>query len=282
MSACLRSLIGVVAVALVTLPGILARGDGGGFGRLGGYHGGNGYGGGSSGYTYRQTQAVAQYPSAGSAVAPETTGEEPTDFYAEAMAAFRAGRYADSARLARSAAASRPSDPDVHLLLTLGSFAVGQYDRAAKEAQCRRVAGPNTRLAKALCDLRQRGHLHLPAPGVGTIRGQVADGGRGPIPVGFPVCDARPPRGGPAAISGGAEPRAARPRGGRTADQPRGRRAAPDSGVAAGIEAGDGVRGISRGLPRARSDGGGSRVCPCSVPTACRAGRAFLLLVLGG
>ena len=50
MSACLRSLIGGVAVALVTVPGILARGDGGGFGRLGGYHGGSGY----SGDAYRQ------------------------------------------------------------------------------------------------------------------------------------------------------------------------------------------------------------------------------------
>jgi tetratricopeptide (TPR) repeat protein len=119
-----------VAVALVTVPGILARGDGGGFGRLGGYHGGSGY----SGYTYRQAPDVAASPSAEPAVSPEATNEESSAFYSEAIAAFRQGRYGDSARLAGCAAADRPKDFDAHLLLMLEWFAVGQYGSAATEA----------------------------------------------------------------------------------------------------------------------------------------------------
>ncbi len=128
MSACLRSVIGGVAVALVTAPGILARGDGGGFGRLGGYHGG-------SGYACRETPGVTAYPSAEPAVSPEATNEELSAFYTEAIAAFRQGRYADSARLANCAAADRPKDSNARLLLMLGSFAVGQYGNAATEAR---------------------------------------------------------------------------------------------------------------------------------------------------
>jgi tetratricopeptide (TPR) repeat protein len=128
-------------MALATLPGVLARGDGGGFGRLGGYNGGRGYGESRGryvwdygGYAYRPTPGVSAYASSEPAISSEATNKESSDLYTEAIAAFRDGHYADAARLARRVAADRPRDADVHLLLMLGSFAVGQYRDAAAEA----------------------------------------------------------------------------------------------------------------------------------------------------
>jgi tetratricopeptide (TPR) repeat protein len=142
MSTCLRIAISAVAMAVATVPGVLARGDGGGFGRLGGYHGGSSYGGYTGtralnydgGYGYRQTPGVAAPTATEPAISPEAAGDEPSAFDTDAISALRQGRYADSARLASRAADDRPSDPNAHLLLMLGSFAVGQYRGAAAEA----------------------------------------------------------------------------------------------------------------------------------------------------
>ena len=136
----LRIAISGAAIAAATVPAILAHGDGGGFGRLGGYHSSSSYGGYTGGYTgrygyaYQQTPEAATQPSTQSPTSPQATNAGPSALYAEAVGAFRDGRYADSVCLARRSAAEQPSDPGVRLLLTLASFALGQYGTAATDA----------------------------------------------------------------------------------------------------------------------------------------------------
>ena len=67
------------------------------------------------------------------AVPPENGGET-SDFYAQALAAFQQGDYSGATRLASHAAIDNPESPDVHLLLSLGLFALGQYRGSAMEA----------------------------------------------------------------------------------------------------------------------------------------------------
>ncbi len=57
-----------------------------------------------------------------------------SDFYTQAVAAFQQGNYGNALRLAGHAAVDDPRNPNVHLLMMLGMFAMGQYRGAAMEA----------------------------------------------------------------------------------------------------------------------------------------------------
>jgi tetratricopeptide (TPR) repeat protein len=57
-----------------------------------------------------------------------------SDYYAQALDAFHEGSYANALRLAGHAAVDNPRDPNVHLLLSLSMFALGNYQGAAAEA----------------------------------------------------------------------------------------------------------------------------------------------------
>ncbi len=64
-----------------------------------------------------------------------TLGEtQPSDFYTQALAAFRMGDYREASRLAGHAAIDQPQNAKVHLLLSLALFATGDYPGAATEA----------------------------------------------------------------------------------------------------------------------------------------------------
>jgi tetratricopeptide (TPR) repeat protein len=65
---------------------------------------------------------------------PIEASNEQGDFYAQALAAFQQGDYMNATRLASHAAIDDPKNPDIHLLLSLGMFAGGQYRGAAMEA----------------------------------------------------------------------------------------------------------------------------------------------------
>jgi hypothetical protein len=65
---------------------------------------------------------------------PIQQAAETNDFYSQAIAAFQQGDYRNATRLAGHAAVDEPKNPDVHMLLSLGLFAVGQYRGAAAEA----------------------------------------------------------------------------------------------------------------------------------------------------
>ncbi len=63
------------------------------------------------------------------------SGRRPrTIIYARALETFREGSYASALRLAGHAAMDNPRDPNVHLLLSLSMFALGNYQGAAAEA----------------------------------------------------------------------------------------------------------------------------------------------------
>ncbi|MEN6449694.1 MAG: hypothetical protein ABFC96_04305 [Thermoguttaceae bacterium] len=68
------------------------------------------------------------------AVEPSEAADQMPDFYSEALAAFQEGDFGNAVRLAGHAALDDPRNPDVHLLLSLGLFAMGQYRAAATEA----------------------------------------------------------------------------------------------------------------------------------------------------
>jgi hypothetical protein len=65
--------------------------------------------------------------------APEAGGEA-SEFYSQALVAFRQGDYGNATRLAGHAAIDDPRNPDVHILAMLGLFAIGEYRGAAMEA----------------------------------------------------------------------------------------------------------------------------------------------------
>ena len=65
---------------------------------------------------------------------PPEVGSEPSDFYTQALTAFRKGDYDNATRLAGHAAIDDPRNPDVHILAMLALFARGEYRGAAMEA----------------------------------------------------------------------------------------------------------------------------------------------------
>ena len=94
------------------------------------------YGGDYNGYAYESdtvpytgSETIAETP-----MTSATTDQEQSDFYTEALAAFQQGDFSNAVRLAGHAAIDEPRNPDVHLLLSLGMFALGDYRGAAMEA----------------------------------------------------------------------------------------------------------------------------------------------------
>jgi tetratricopeptide (TPR) repeat protein len=76
-------------------------------------------------------------PGAPTDEAAPQTGAEPGgqfDFYGRAVAAFAQGEFGDATRLAAHAAVDDPRSQKVHLLLSLGLFATGEFRGAAIEA----------------------------------------------------------------------------------------------------------------------------------------------------
>jgi hypothetical protein len=112
------------------------------YGYWGPYYGNN-YGG----YSYDVTPYTAYSPDDYVDTTPPTETMTPTEsttpieanaeesnFYSQALAAFQQGDYRNATRLAGHAAIDDPKNPDVHLLISLGLFAAGQYRGAAMEA----------------------------------------------------------------------------------------------------------------------------------------------------
>ena len=87
------------------------------------------------GYTYDVAPYTAAYPPADTttAAAPPAN-DEGMDYYPRALAAFQQGDYRNATRLAGHASIDDPRNPDVHVLLMLGLFAMGEYRGAAMEA----------------------------------------------------------------------------------------------------------------------------------------------------
>jgi tetratricopeptide (TPR) repeat protein len=77
----------------------------------------------------------------------ETASSTPIDtasaseYYSQALDAFHAGNYANALRFAGHAAIDNPRDPNVHLLLSLSLFALGNYPGAAAEAHAVAAGG---------------------------------------------------------------------------------------------------------------------------------------------
>lgn len=110
-----------------------------GFGWSPGYYGYNYgtpyYGDLYADYGYEAAPYTATYPPA-----EETAGTvppadaDPSDFYAQGLAAFQQGEYRNAARLAGHASIDDPRSPDVHLLLMQALLAIGEYRGSAMEA----------------------------------------------------------------------------------------------------------------------------------------------------
>ena len=64
---------------------------------------------------------------------PDASGNEGLQYYNDARSAFSQGEYRDAMRLAGHAAVESPQNPKVHELLSLASFASGNYLAAATE-----------------------------------------------------------------------------------------------------------------------------------------------------
>ncbi len=75
----------------------------------------------------------AAYAPADSTVAQQPQGDM-MDFYPQAVDAFQSGDYRNAVRMAGHASIDDPKNPQVHLVLSLGLFALGEYRGAAMEA----------------------------------------------------------------------------------------------------------------------------------------------------
>ena len=95
-------------------------------------------------------------PDSGETATPMLANSEESDFYSQALAAFQQGDYRNATRLAGHAAIDDPKNPDVHLLLSLGLFAVGQYRGAAMEAHAVAALGTVPDWPKVIGHLRQQ------------------------------------------------------------------------------------------------------------------------------
>ncbi|HEX3999969.1 MAG TPA: tetratricopeptide repeat protein [Pirellulales bacterium] len=74
--------------------------------------------------------------------ADDADGSAGAEFFAQAEAAFHDGRYHDALRLATHAAVESPRNPKAHELMSLSSFALGDYRAAAIEAHAAIALGP--------------------------------------------------------------------------------------------------------------------------------------------
>ena len=98
-----------------------------------GYYGGYGYDNGPYAVEYAAPDTSDEMPNETPLPQP-AVGEEPSGFYTEALSAFQEADYANAVRLAGHAAIDQPRDANVHLLLSLGLFALGDYRGAAIES----------------------------------------------------------------------------------------------------------------------------------------------------
>lgn len=134
----------------------------GGYGNGGYGYGGYGYGGYGvpaynvyNDYVYNDYQTPSGPPAASynvsyppaaenppEAVPPPPVPEGDTAFYAQALAAFSAGKYEEAIRLADHALVDVPKDARTHELLSLAMFALGDYRGAAIEAHAAISLGP--------------------------------------------------------------------------------------------------------------------------------------------
>lgn len=85
-------------------------------------------------YGYQPAQYTTAYAATEEAAPPPTANGDSMDFYPHALEAFQRGDYRNAARLASHASIDDPRNPDVHTLLMLGLFAIGEYRGAAMEA----------------------------------------------------------------------------------------------------------------------------------------------------
>ncbi|MEN6457748.1 MAG: hypothetical protein ABFC63_02360 [Thermoguttaceae bacterium] len=63
-----------------------------------------------------------------------SAGDDPFDFHTRARSAFSQGDYRQATYMAAHAVVDEPKNPKVHLLYSLGMFALGEYRGAAMEA----------------------------------------------------------------------------------------------------------------------------------------------------
>ena len=121
-----------------------------------------------------------------------------SQFYEQALSAFRQGSYRDATRLALHAAVDEPKNPSVHLLLLLGMFASGEYRGAAIEAHTVAMLGktPDWPTLYAVYGNVDPYTEHLRA--LEKYRRQESEGAGRTFPVGLPVYDGRPSGRGPA------------------------------------------------------------------------------------
>jgi hypothetical protein len=102
-------------------------------------------------YSYDSVPYTAAYtPAETASVATAPAGGDGSDFYAQALAAFQQGEYRNATRLAGHASIDDPRNPDVHVLLMLGLFAIGEYRGSAMEAHAVASLGKTPDWAK-LC-----------------------------------------------------------------------------------------------------------------------------------
>ncbi len=106
-----------------------------------GYYGDYGYDNGLYAPDYTVADASGGMPDMTTVPQPAAS-REPSEYFTEAVAAFQSGDYANAVRLAGHAAIDQPRDANVHLLLSMGLFALGNYRGAAMEAHAVAALGP--------------------------------------------------------------------------------------------------------------------------------------------
>ena len=84
-------------------------------------------------YPPAETAPLANGDATAGTATPPANGDA-LDFYAQALAAFQQGDYRNATRLAGHASIDDPRNPDVHVLLMQGLFAIGEYRGSAMEA----------------------------------------------------------------------------------------------------------------------------------------------------
>ena len=94
----------------------------------------------ASGVDSTPTAVASNTPTDMASSTPIDTASE-SQYYSQALEAFRAGNYANALRFAGHAAIDNPRDPNVHLLASLSLFALGNYQGAAAEAHAVAAGG---------------------------------------------------------------------------------------------------------------------------------------------
>ena len=85
-------------------------------------------------HAHAHAHANAHAHAAQTSETPDASGNEGLQYYNDARSAFGQGEYRNAMRLAGHSAVESPQNPKVHELLSLASFASGNYLAAATEA----------------------------------------------------------------------------------------------------------------------------------------------------